>query len=276
MLDEYKKLYIENASLIPDWKNLSRNELCRKYLSTKDVNIKDSYVSAIILSFWHVMVKAYNKYPVKVLTEEDCYDCLVQSVLSALEMQPWNDPTQSIYNDEKGPEKAINNMLQHNIINMYVAYQRHKRVLSHNLISLDSFIDVNNSEDKCNLFSFIEDTKIPEIFSSLFWKELVVNYFNKKKYLTSFVLDMLLNEPDIIKVIDDKYVINSRKLVSLLNSEIDDTYLNIFSDNYDIDKNKVEQASRYVITANKKEVDRILTSLTNDIRSERGVFIDYQ
>ena len=74
MLDEYRKAYVESAKHIPNWKSIDRNQLCRSYKQLEkegSEELQDFYISAIILNFWHVLTKTYNKQAVKILTEED-------------------------------------------------------------------------------------------------------------------------------------------------------------------------------------------------------------
>ena len=276
MLDEYRSVYVEQANLIPNWKKKSRNDLCREYeklINEKpDSPLLNSYMSAIMLSFWHVLYKTYNKQPIKVLSQEDCYECLVESVLEILKKKPWEDPTQSIYQDEKGPERAINIRFQQNVINLFVAEQRHKRKLLDDAFSLDSTIE---DDEEYSLLSFVEDESI-NLFDQLYWKQRVKQYFDKKDYITAFVLDILLTETNSIKVVNDEYEIDLKRIVRILNTELDERYCDIFSETYDVKLDDVKCAVKYLCNMDKKTIGRIVRILFNRLRIERSESSDNQ
>lgn len=276
MLNEYRRNYKLQADLIEGWSKLDRNELCRKYeeLSKLGANksLLDSYISAIVLSFWHILVKTYNKQPAKILSEEDCYECLIDAILFVLDTEPWEDPKQSIYKDERGPERAINITFQQTIINLFVAGQRHKRKLTHDAISLDATLDEANDND-CSLMSFLQDD-IPDLTTDIYWKEKVCYYFNKKEYVTSFILDFILTDKSIIEKKSDKYILNSKRLSRLLNSEIDAKYAKLFARTYNVQQNVVDYAVRCLYNIDTVKVERLVRTLVNDIKSERGVLLD--
>ena len=87
LLEECKKLYIEQANNLSNWKKLSKSDLCYKYLEFKDKDEKlaSDYLSAIIYRFLDRGIKYYNCQSFKLLQEEDCYDVIVNSIMYVLE-----------------------------------------------------------------------------------------------------------------------------------------------------------------------------------------------
>ena len=86
MLDEYKQLYKENADLIKNWRKLSKTELCNKYVeavNNNDAN-QESYLSAVIYSFWYIIRRSYYAQQFKLASEEDVYSWYIDGVLCAL------------------------------------------------------------------------------------------------------------------------------------------------------------------------------------------------
>ena len=275
MLDEYRQLYTVQADLIPNWKNIDRNELCRQYVRLQsNEKLQNAYISAIVISFWHILVKTYNKQMVKVLTPEECYECLIDSILGVLKAVPWDDPKQSIYQDEKGPEKAINITFQQNIINLFVASKRHKRRLSNEALSLDSILKTSDGTEY-SLFSFISDDA-DNMFNQLFWKDMVTAYFRKKEYITAFALDLLLTTPSLIKFENNIYRINVNSLFKVLTSKLDESYCSTFSEIYGVDVKQVDSAFQSIYNLDKPKLQHYVTSLSNDIRLERGMFFDFK
>lgn len=272
MLDEYRNAYQQSANHIVDWKKMTRNELCRKYkqLEHEGCNEElDYYISAIVLNFWHVLTKTYNKQAVKILSEEDCYECLVESILFVLSSEPWEDPSQSIYKDEKGPEKAINITFQQNVINLYVANQRHKRKASSNALSLDNTIKDDNEENSDTFISLLAKDELSLLLEKLFWKEKVQSYFKEKDFISAFVTDLLIKDPSLVEIKDNQYVINSRRVSKELN-ELSDLYSYEFSRDYNVPVEQVESVIKYLYNVNSRNIEKIIRALTKDIREERG------
>lgn len=270
MLDEYRKVYIQSANQVPDWKHIDRNQLCRKYKLAEregDTVLVDAYVSAIILNFWHILTKTYNKQPVKILTEEDCYECLVESILFVLSEEAWENPEQSIYQDERGPEKAINLTFQQSIINLYIANQRHKRKASSNALSLDNTLKDDDDEDSETFIALLAKDDLANLLEQLFWKDKVKQYFSSRDFVSAFVTDLLIKDPYLIENKDDRYVINSKRVAKELN-ELPASYASDFSREYGIPKEQVESVVRYLYNVTSRSVEKIIRSIVGDIKEE--------
>lgn len=271
MLDEYRKAYLQSANNIPHWQQMNRNDLCRKYKELERNNASedlDFYISAIVLNFWHILTKTYNKQPVKILSEEDCYECLIESILFVLSEEAWEDPKQSIYKDERGPERAINLTFQQNVINLFVANQRHKRKASSNALSLDNTLKDNDDEDTETFISLLAKDNLSELLEELFWKEKVKQYFKEKDFVSAFVTDLLIKDPDLIEVKENQYVINSKRVARALN-ELPEDYAYQFSKDYNFPLEQVESVVKYLYNIKSRNIDKIIRILTKDIKEER-------
>ena len=271
MLDEYRNAYVQSANHIPGWRQMSRNELCRKYKEIErsgETQLLDYYISAIVLNFWHVLAKTFNKQNIKILSEEDCYECLIESILFVLSEEAWEDPAQSIYKDEKGPEKAINLTFQQNIINLFVANQRHKRKASTNTLSLDNTLKEGDEDDSETFVSLLAKDELSTLLEQLFWKEKVKQYYQEKDFIAAFVTDLLIKDTSLVESKDDKYVINARKLAKELN-DLTPSYAYQFSTDYDIPVEQVESVLNYLYNVNSRNVEKVLRVLIQDIKKER-------
>lgn len=271
MLDEYRNAYVQSANHIPGWRQMSRNELCRKYKEIErsgETQMLDYYISAIVLNFWHVLAKTFNKQNIKILSEEDCYECLIESILFVLSEEAWEDPAQSIYKDEKGPEKAINLTFQQNIINLFVANQRHKRKASTNTLSLDNTLKEGDEDDSETFVSLLAKDELSTLLEQLFWKEKVKQYYQEKDFIAAFVTDLLIKDTSLVESKDDKYVINARKLAKELN-DLTPSYAYQFSTDYDIPVEQVESVLNYLYNVNSRNVEKVLRVLIQDIKKER-------
>ena len=108
MLEEYKKIYEENANLISDWKNLSCLELANNYLNESNSLRKESYLSAIICNRWHLIGREYSRQCYKFADPEDIYEWLVTAIMYVLEHHVWTNPESNLYEDPEAVEKAKN------------------------------------------------------------------------------------------------------------------------------------------------------------------------
>lgn len=266
MLDEYKKLYSEKADIIPNWRKIQRSDLCLQYCKYKDDNddISESYLGAIMCKFWSVMSSLYFKQQPKVASEEDCYDCLTNAVLTCLINRPWEDPKSSIYKDPKGPEKSINICLKQELLNFIVAEKRHKRVLNHTSLSLEEELSSTNEViDKTD--SSAETFNESE--SSIVWTKLILDYFNNKDYFSAFALEAILNADlvDFQKSNDILLTEFSEKKLRKYLSSIDDDYCKYFSKEYGTDLDTTIRATKYVRSVSKERCSRNLRNLFRSI-----------
>ena len=271
MLDEYRKAYVESAKHIPNWKSIDRNQLCRSYKQLEkegSEELQDFYISAIILNFWHVLTKTYNKQAVKILTEEDCYECLIDSILYVLEQEPWEDPEQSIYKDDRGPEKAINITFQQNVINLFVASQRHKRKASSTALSLDNTIKDSDDDEEQSFLNLLTTDELEEVSETIFWKEQVKNYFKNQEYVAAFVTDALLHDASLVEVKDGSYSINSARVAKEINNP-GDSFAERFSSEYEIPLESVCSVMSRLYCITNKGITKVLRMISKDIREAR-------
>ena len=271
MLDEYRKAYTQSANHIANWKSIDRNQLCRSYKQLEKEGpeeLQDFYISAIILNFWHVLTKTYNKQAVKILTEEDCYECLVDSILYVLEQEPWEDPEQSIYKDERGPEKAINITFQQNVINLFVASQRHKRKASSTALSLDNTIKDSDDDEEQSFLNLLTTDDLEEVSENIFWKEQVKKYFKNQEYVAAFVTDALLHDSTLIEVKDGEYVINSTRVTKEINNP-GEFYAERFSCEYNLPLDNVQSVLARLYCVTSKGITKVLRMISKDIREAR-------
>ena len=233
MLDEYKQLYVENANLIPNWRELSKNDLANLYLENENADIANSYFSALICKFWNLIGSFYHKQGVKVASESDCYDWIVDGITKALSERAWKDSNNKLFDDPKGPEKAIMVCIMCFRANFYQYTKYDKRKLNYYSYSLDELED--NYSD--GYFSSYED-RYYNITAHL--KNIITEFLDKKDYVAMFLVDALYN-CDITNNQDDDGAVNIKKFSKYLDL-INDEYLTQFSEEYEIELEKVKSA----------------------------------
>lgn len=185
MLEEYKKLYEENASLIPEWKKMSVPELANRYLDCSEKE-KEAYLSAIICKYWKYINNYYYRQEIKIASIEDCYDWVIEGISQALSECAWKDEKSTIYGDPKGPEKAIVKCIMCIRANYYQYTKYDKRRLNYNSFSLEQL-----EEDASDGFYVPYQDKIFDTDSYI--RQLIIDKFNNKEYFFSLFLDALFN-----------------------------------------------------------------------------------
>lgn len=235
MLNEYKQLYAEAADSIPNWKKIDKNELFRTYCKLKDENspLADSYLAAIVYKFWYMLTTNFYNQMVKIAPEEDAYNWLIDSVLYVAKHRPWEKEDNMLYNDPKGPEKAMSVKINSLKTNYFVALTRDKRSANKFVYTLDDQIDNGEYEDEGN--DFVIHAKDISLYVVT---DIIHECWKSLDYLTSFILDSIVN---IDGCQEDQNVLLKHL------RQLDDSYLLGFANTYDYPIEQVKQAKGYIL-----------------------------
>lgn len=252
ILQDYYLSYKECADTV-DWRNQTVSELCDNYIKhEKDILKANAYLSAIVLKYWNKISFYFQKgYPV--VTAEQAYEWVVDSIQNTLKNRPWLDEQSKLYQDSNAPDKCINVGILHERANWYQATNRDKRVLNYTIKSLDEMKEEINYEEKT--FDNTEDniTRID--------KDVVLKYFIRKEYFISFLVDIICNYDCYKLNREGKYVLNKHKLNKHLLDIKTDEYIKHFSDYYDIDEKQVRLAADLIVLKPSMVQDKIKRSL---------------
>ena len=179
MLEEYKSIYQNEADKIPNWKTINKNQLCRLFVEEPSKERKNSYFSAIVCNYWHLIPKYYNMSQ-NIATVEDVYNWVIDTIVYVLDNHVWTDPKSSLYKDVNGPDKAINKNLSCRRYTAYQAFNRQKRKPSYLNVSWEEIAD------RCEIDTLTEEFMEPQ---DLDINNLIRNCFVKKQYMTAFIID---------------------------------------------------------------------------------------
>lgn len=229
MLEETRKIYEDCAnSHLPQWKEIDKNELIRTASRLSNGPLKDAYVAATMLNYWNKISKYHYKCSL-VTSPEDIHTWVVIAVMYAIDRKPWEDPKQSVYNDVNGPDKVVNRIIESKRLTFYQQLNRYNRKINSTTLSLDTLTD-----DYKDLF-------IPTSFDTYDFEiyQLVKDYFNKKDYFMSFMIDAIVNE----NVLED--TLNKKRLASHFR-RLDNEFAKRFSEMYEVSLEKVVDALQYV------------------------------
>lgn len=227
MLNEYKQIYQESVKVIPSWKKISQMDLINKYL--ENGLYADSYLSALILKFWHIIDR--NLYKDKGLYDEhEVYTWYISAILYALKHKPWLNPKSSLYQDKKAIEKILNVFVKCQRVNWFQASNRHKRKLNHATLSIEELQDLYN--DGFVSGELVIDAEFP------FFKDLINNFYLDKQYIMCFIIDIIINDIPLEKLQNKNIV----KLILESIRTLPQNYATIFCKNYSTNKSIISNA----------------------------------
>ena len=243
MLDEYKELCRQSASIIPKWQDLSKNDLCREYVRNKgNSKIQNAYLSAILYRYWNLISKYYYQSS-NCATPEECYGWLVDSVSCCVNLAAWENPDSSIYNDPNGPDKVINRCMKCARLTYYQFINRKKRKDDFGLLSVDELKELYGND-----VPEPEDPEQEYDVSLFIIKDYILNEFYKKNYFVSFLVYFILyaNVFDITTV-DTARVseFNIRKMCKVMSS-IEQGMLACFAEDLKLPLIDVVKAAEYI------------------------------
>lgn len=239
MLDEYKLIYEEVASVgVPNWKQVNKNDLVRSASSLQNGPLKDSYIAAIMLNYWHKISRFYNKCKL-VATPEDVHMWLTISVMYAIDTKQWENENSSVYQDPNAPDKIINRCMECRRITFYQQLNRYNRKINSAILSLDSL-----TED-------FKDAVSPTYMDSYLYEvhDVIAKNFDAGEYLIALILNAILYESWEVSKENDKRVVNYLKKLNITESEI-------LSERYDIKQQQAIDAIKYCNSLTMDELRR--------------------
>ena len=257
MLDEYRELCREKASIIPNWKSISKNDLCREYIKHEDdPTLRDAYYCAIMFKYWGA-IQHYYYATNQLAYPEECYNWLVRAVTYTLKHRKWEDPTSSIYQDPDGPDKMINRSLKSARLTYYQYLNRYKRKEDFGLLSYEQ---LKEDYDTVN-FDIVDEANsvdLDKIDMSVYIKQI----FLRKDYFLAFMLDCILHE-DCFAIGDNGlYSLDVKKLKKRLRN-IDEVQAHLFSERYDIPFNEVLESLKYIPCSPNRMNQKIEANILN-------------
>lgn len=267
MLEDYKEAFRQCADLVEGWQDLSKNELCRKYVENEgNPEIQNSYFGAIMYRYWNLIAK-YHYMSSNVASPEDCYEWLEDSVYCCLTSKSWEKKDSSIYRDPNGPDKVINRCMKCARLTYYQFINRKKRKDNFGLLSLDELSEmfgttVSEPESSENLEDDIGRWAIEDYVRYLFLQ---------KDYFASVMLDAIQTQEvfDVTTSRDygNQITFSLRKLTRFM-STIEDDYVQKFADKYHFTYDEAEHGMSYFRKLKqptiKAKIQTVLERLQND------------
>lgn len=254
MLEQYREVYLNNASLIPNYKELSQIELAEGYCNGGP--LADAYLSALVLRYWNIPVKLASRDR-GLYDEKEAYDWYMNSLMYLISAKPWQDKKSSIYRDPKAIEKILNTCVKCDRANWFQASNRYKRRVNHGTSSLD-FLKEEYAD------SYLPNEFIAEAPELSLYADLVLHYFDKQQYLMALIIDVIVHDVKLENVKDDITLINAiRKSIKSL----PDDYSTIFAQNYNIPIDKVDNSFKYIYNMNDSKLKSSIEEYIHQLRN---------
>lgn len=239
MLESYKKSYESVADKIDGWRTADKNDLFRSYIEyERDPIVSEALAAAIICRYWGAINKFYLK-SYKATNVYECYNWLIQSLLATLKYRPWCNPDNSLYNDPKGPDKAMNQILTSRRQEFFQNSNMLKRRINYGTSSVEAL------QEEVGDGAFPVSTEYEDVDSMIDIKRLVNEAFRNKEYLLAFMIDGIVNYDTFDTNKKDKnrtgVTFNLKKLYRILH-HLDMKYYNNFVRNFDVDEKEAKTA----------------------------------
>ena len=250
--DTKKELTLEARKLIKPYEDYSIDELADAYCDAVDVGnetLKNIYISALILRFWHKIDKMYKANTVApCLEHEDFFWWLYEAIEYACKYRGWKDETKKL-----NAQQCINKCIDTIKLQKYYNLRLDKNKTVNYCTSIDAPIG-DGSEDAKTLSEILESEEPVYDHSTDNVMSLVQSYINNNKVIEAILIDNIaFNDVQkhfkkVIKTTDAsgeivRYTEHSSefwayRLVQII-SKLPATYKNSFMKRYDISEEKL-------------------------------------
>ena len=282
MLNETKKDLTEQArKLIKPYEQYSIDELADAYCNAVDSNnstLKDIYISALILRFWHKIDKMYRaNTTAPSLEHEDFFWWLYEAIEYACKYRGWRDENKSV-----NAQQCINKCIETIQLQKYYNLRLDKRKAANYCVSMEDPVYSDGvSDDAQTLADIIESDEVVDDFSSDDAITLVQSYINRNKIVEAIIIDAIaFNDVQrhFKKTIktknaageDYKYVEHSSefwpfKLVQLV-SKLPASYKKSFMRKYTISEDKLTAVLDSLSKVNNQKIYKYLRCCIEDLK----------
>jgi hypothetical protein len=282
MLNETKKdLTYYARQLVKPYEQYSIDELADAYCDATDAGnetLKNIYISALILRFWHKIDKMYKSNTVAPCLEyEDFFWWLYEAIEYACKYRGWRDTTKNL-----NAQQCINKCIETIKLQKYYDLRLDKNKSINYCTSMDAPIAGGDGDDaEKTLADVLEDDDVVYDYSSEAVISLVQSYINRNRVIEAILLDNIAfndvqkHYKKVIKKVNDdgetvRYTEHSSefwpyKLVQIV-SKLPDTYKSSFMERYYISEDKLNAVLDTIDRANNQKLYKYLKSTLDELR----------
>ena len=282
MLNDTKNDLIEQArKLMKPYEAYSIDELADAYCEATDTNnknLKDIYISALILRFWYKIDKMYRENIVAPSLEyEDFFWWLYEAIEYACKYRGWKDSTKNL-----NAQQCINKCIDTIRLQKYYNLRLDKNKTINYCTSMDIPIGGDSDDNAMTLGDTFESEEVVDDFSSDDAMTLVQSYINKNKIIEAILLDNIAFndvQKHFKKTIKAKnaegetyrYTEHSSefwpfKLVKIIN-ELSADYKSTFARRYNISDSKLTTCLEALHNMNNQKIYRMLDRTLSELRT---------
>lgn len=275
MLEETKASCVFQAGHLGDYQKLTVEELADGYCDAKDAGIeeiKNYYISALILRFWNKIDMLNRACPNIGLSYEDFFFWVYEAIEYACKYRAWQNPEKNV-NAKQAINQCINTIrLQH-----YYEYNLDKHRVNIGCGSLDEPLDAD--EDMTLGDTLVsEDSEMDYSLAGYFdAAEVVQGYINDGRIVDAIITDTMAFNPveplrrtkRVVKG-EERWVEHSTEfwpfmLCKTLNN-LPDSYRTYFTTKYRIDSEKLDMTLQTIKTSSNQKIYKWIDRTRNALK----------
>ena len=277
MLNETKRdLTFMARKLVKPYEDYSIDELADAYCDAVDNGneaLKDIYISALVLRFWHKIDKMYKSNTVAPsLEHEDFFWWLYEAIEYACKYRGWRDESKKL-----NAQQCINKCIETIKLQKYYNLRLDKNKTVNFTVSMDAPIGGDGDDKATTVGDMLEAEESWDDHSADDVMMLVQSYINRDKIVEAILIDNIaFNDVQryykrTIKTESGKYTeVSSEfwafKLVKLIN-ELSAEYRHDFLGKYRISEDKLDAVLAYLDKVNNQRIYRILDQTLSELRT---------
>ncbi len=282
MLQETKKDLLYHAKkLVKPYEQYTIDELADAYCEAVDNNnaeLKDIYISALILRFWYTIDKMYRSNTVAPCLEyEDFFWWLYEAIEYACKYRGWKDPAKKL-----NAQQCINQCINTIKLQKYYDLRLDKNKAVNYCTSMDAPVCGGDDDEAKTLGDMLEDENNCYDTSADDAILLVQNYINRNKIIEAILLDNIAfndvqkHSKKVIKTTNAegetvRYTEHSSefwpyRLVQIV-SKLPTTYKKSFMERYSISEEKLTSVLNIIDRTNNQKLYRYLEKTLAELRT---------
>lgn len=281
MLNETKRdLTFMARRLVKPYEDYSIDELADAYCEAVDTGnetLKDIYISALVLRFWHKIDKMYKANTVAPsLEHEDFFWWLYEAIEYACKYRGWRDETKQL-----NAQQCINKCIETIKLQKYYNLRLDKNKTVNFTISMDAPIGGDSDDKAQTVGDMLEAEEVWDDHSADDVMLLVQNYINRDKIIEAILIDNIaFNDVQryykkTIKTESGKYTeVSSEfwpyRLIQLI-SKLPEEYKWDFLRKYRISEEKLDAVLAYVDKSTNQRLYKLLDRCLTDLRASYAV-----
>ena len=279
MLNDTKRdLTLMARKLVKPYESYSIDELADAYCDAVDSGndiLKDIYISALVLRFWHKIDKMYKANTVApCLEHEDFFWWLYEAIEYACKYRGWRDTTKE---KPLNAQQCINKCIETIKLQKYYNLRLDKNKTVNFTVSMDTPIGGDSDDQAKTVGDMLESEETWDDHSADDVMLLVQNYINKDKIVEAILIDNIaFNDvqrwyKQTVKTESGKYTeISSEfypyRLVQIV-SKLPEDYKRDFLRKYRISEEKLDAVLAYVDKSTNQRLYKILGKTLEELRA---------